>query len=356
MQVLIIGPVPGLNSDTDIIGGAKVSFKETVDQLRARGFELTVINSSRPYQGLPFWKYLACSLGALLRVTWGTFRKGKQSQLVFVNITTFNAGLVAPVLWITCKLIRRPMVLRLFGGNFNEVYEGYGSLVRWIADRTFMRCPIVFIETQHLCQYFENRKNFKWLPNTRDINGSSVARRKEAKKLIFLGQLVMTKGLDELLIACRSLPEGCHLKVFGPRHDSTDLSLFESHPRATYGGVLNISEVSEVLAEHDLLVLPSYLTGEGYSGAIIEAFQCGLPVISTWWGGIPEVVQHEENGLLVEPGSSSALEAAITRLLEDPGLYRKLCQGARHRGEFFRSSPWYNQLAEVLSNLASKDC
>ena len=350
-KVLIIGPSPSTASDADIIGGAKVTFQETVSQLRMRGFELDIINSSRPYQRLPFWLAHGHSLAAFIRITWRVLKKGQRSELIFLNVTTFNVGFVAPIIWIICKLINRPMVLRLFGGNFNHVYEGYNPVLRWIADRTFMHCSVVFVETQQLLQYFENRANFKWLPNTRDVSCPRVARSHKIQKLIFLGQLVMTKGLAEALTACRSLPEGCHLYVFGPQHDSTDFSLFEGHSRATYGGVLEPAETSQILAEHDLLVLPSYLTGEGHSGAIIEAFQCGIPVISTWWEGIPEVVQHEENGILVEPGSSSDLEAAIHRLLDDTDLYQRLRRGARCRGEFFRSSIWYHKVASDLRSL-----
>ena len=351
MRVLIVGPLPGAVSDVDIIGGAKVSFQETVDQLKIRGFELEVVDTSRPYQGLSFCKTRGYSFIVFFRITWAILSKGRKSQLVFLNMTTFTVGLVAPIMWIICKLIRRPMVLRLFGGNFNQVYEGYSPVLRWITDRTFLHCPIVFTQTQQVHRYFESRMNFKWLPNTRDIDNPSITKRNEIRKLIFLGQLVRTKGLAEVLTACRSLPEGCHLQVFGPQHDSTDFSLFENHPRATYGGVLKPAEVPQVLAEHDLLVLPSYLIGEGHPGAIIEAFQCGIPVISTWWEGIPEVVQHEENGLLVEPGSSLSLEIAIHRLLEDPDLYQRLCQSAEHRGEFFRSQDWYDRVADDLRSL-----
>ena len=350
-KVLIIGPLPSAASDVDIIGGAKVSFQETISQLQMRGFELEIINSSRPYQKLPFWKTHSHSLAAFMRVTWATLKKGQQYELIFLNVTTFNVGFVAPILWIICKLINRPMALRLFGGNFDHVYEEYNPVLRWIADRTFMHCSVVFVQTQQLLQYFEARTNFKWLPNTRDISSPPVARNREIQKLIFLGQLIMTKGLAEALTACRSLPEKCHLHVFGPKHDSTDFSLFQGHPRATYDGVLEPAEASRILAEHDLLILPSYLTGEGHSGVIIEAFQCGIPVISTWWEGIPEVVQHKENGLLVEPGSSSDLESAIHCLLDDTDLYQSLCRGARRRGEFFRSPVWYDKAAGDLRNL-----
>ena len=108
-------------------------------------------------------------------------------------------------------------------------------------------------------------------------------------------------------------------------------------------------------SEHDVLVLPSYWEVEGHPGIIIESLQCGVPVISTKWSGIPEVVQHEKSGLLVTPKSVSAVKSAIHRMIGDPELYRELCNGAHARGEFFRSRVWYDRMAEDLRRPLQKE-
>jgi len=58
--------------------------------------------------------------------------------------------------------------------------------------------------------------------------------------------------------------------------------------------------------------------------SIIESFACGLPVVTTRAGGIPYVVQHERNGLLVDLGDHEALAAAALRLIDDPALAQRL--------------------------------
>jgi len=58
--------------------------------------------------------------------------------------------------------------------------------------------------------------------------------------------------------------------------------------------------------------------------SIIEAFACALPVVTTRAGGIPYVVEHERNGLLVDCGDHAALAAAALRLLDDPKLAERL--------------------------------
>ncbi len=66
------------------------------------------------------------------------------------------------------------------------------------------------------------------------------------------------------------------------------------------------------------------------------------------------MVEHEKSGLLVAPRSIPELKAAIERLIDDPALYRRLCAGARQRGQFFRSGRHFDRLAEELRGLACK--
>ncbi|MDW7980815.1 MAG: glycosyltransferase family 4 protein [Verrucomicrobiales bacterium] len=82
-----------------------------------------------------------------------------------------------------------------------------------------------------------------------------------------------------------------------------------------------------VLKTFDCLVVPSL--SEGLPKVIIEAFGCGVPVVATRVGGIPEVVTHNVTGLLVEPANSAELAVAIQTLLSDVAVARRLAGAAR---------------------------
>ena len=75
-------------------------------------------------------------------------------------------------------------------------------------------------------------------------------------------------------------------------------------------------DIPEILRGGDLYAMPSHLEGLGTS--VLDALACGLPVVATRAGGIPEMISDEENGLLVPPKDSSALARAFVRLLKDP--------------------------------------
>ena len=353
--ILFIAPVQKTGaSDTNVVGGSKVTADEQVRALRSRGFEVAVIDMSGGVTNLSAWKIRRNYLTRFLSVVWGVARQLWRSDLVILFIGPSSALSLASFLWAVCKIVRRHLVLRISGGDMMLEYLGYGAFARWLADRTYMRSSRVYVQTQYLHRSFGTRGNFKWLPNTRNIEAPARTGRGRVEKLIFVARLAVFKGLAEALDACRHLPENCHLNVFGPGMSDTDFSLFEDHPRATYGGVLDPAEIPRVLSEHDLLVYPSYYRSEGYPGVILEAFQCGLPVVAVRRGGIAELVEHEESGLLVAPRSAAEVEAAINRLLDEPELYRRLCEGARRRGDHFRSANWYDRMAADLRSLCRK--
>ncbi len=85
-------------------------------------------------------------------------------------------------------------------------------------------------------------------------------------------------------------------------------------------------DVERCLAGMDCFVFPSL--NEGMGRALIEAMAAGLPVVASRVGGIPAIVRHEENGLLVEAGDGWALSEALRRMLADPQLAERLGRNA----------------------------
>ncbi|MBN1420391.1 MAG: glycosyltransferase [Planctomycetes bacterium] len=92
----------------------------------------------------------------------------------------------------------------------------------------------------------------------------------------------------------------------------------------------------EFVAALDIGVCPS--DSEGLSNAILELEAAGVPVVATRTGGNPEIVLDAVTGILVEPGSASRLAEAISRLLADPALARRL--GAAGREMVFSRFGW----------------
>ena len=344
---------PGAASRDEVIGGARLTTARLADDLRERGFAVDVVSSARPRPNLSRGKIIRRELITGLRVLGAALWRMRRADAVLLSVSAYSAFTVGLAVWLIAAAHRKPMALRLLGDAMSDVYPRYGATRRRIADRTFLGCAVVLAETQRLCAVL-NRPNVHWIANPRDVRPPFDRAPERPRRLAFISQLRMAKGLGEALEACRSLPEGCSLSVYGPAMPDTDFSLFDRHPRATYEGALEPADVPRALAEHDLLLFPSYYRGEGYPGIVIEAMQCGLPVVATRWRAIPEVVEHEKSGLLVAPRSVEELRSAILRLIEDPELYRRLRAGAAERGDVMRSGRWSDAAAGALRRAVAK--
>jgi len=95
--------------------------------------------------------------------------------------------------------------------------------------------------------------------------------------------------------------------------------------RVVFAGMRN--DVPEILALSDCYIMPSVY--EGTSLALLEAMAAGKPVVASRIPGIMHVVHHEENGLLAPPRDDAALAGCMARILDEPGLARRLARRGR---------------------------
>lgn len=142
-------------------------------------------------------------------------------------------------------------------------------------------------------------------------------------------QKVLAKGLDaELhLVGTGEIEDTC-------RELAVSLGI-KNH--VVFHGVLSSLEVSDLLSESDVLVAPSVTAfdHDRESGLIVvkEASAVGLPVIGTWHGGIPEIIEDHKTGLLVPERDPGRLAEAMTELARDPDKRSKYGENARNKME-----------------------
>lgn len=113
---------------------------------------------------------------------------------------------------------------------------------------------------------------------------------------------------------------------------------------------LPASEVARTLDESTLLALTS--ESEGLGRVILEAFARGRPVVATEVGGVPDLVRHEHNGLLVRPGDPASLADGLGRVLADRALADRLGRAAAEDAERFRWTP--DRYADALRELVDR--
>jgi glycosyltransferase involved in cell wall biosynthesis len=184
---------------------------------------------------------------------------------------------------------------------------------------------------------------------------------RDPKLVLFVGRLVERKGvryLVEAMAEVRKQVPDAHLAIIGTgpdraalEHLSTDLQV-----NAQFLGGLSDPEMRQWLSRAKLFVGPSITALDGDAEALgmvfAEAQATGLPVVSCYHGGIPEVVRDGETGLLAPERDSHALAAHILRFLSDEAFWQECSKRAvRWIEERFDLAKQTQELEQIYSSL-----
>ena len=342
MRLLLIGSLP------PPLGGTVISFAQLVRELRERDdVEVDVLDTSRGERA-GWMGNLRVALRLLGRIP---------SRLRSADVVTFHAStpatvLFAPLLVLLCSIWRRPLVIREFGGSFDTDFAALPAPCRWIVGGALRRTWLL-LQTRAMVAYFSRifpGTPCRWYSNSRPWTPRSVpsAPRGGARRFVFIGHVKPEKGIRELLGAASRLGgREIRVDVYGPLQGGMRAEDFEGHPIVNYLGVLAPERVSEVLRSYDALLLPTYHPGEGYPGAILEAYAEGLPVVATRWRSLPEIVEDGISGVLIEPRDADALAQAMRDLHDQPERMEALRSGALARAEGFSSRRWTREFVEI---------
>jgi colanic acid/amylovoran biosynthesis glycosyltransferase len=196
----------------------------------------------------------------------------------------------------------------------------------------------------------------------RIYNGLDLSRFRAARpeatplRLLAIGRLIEKKGFIYLLQACRELDRAglafsCQVVGEGPEHDRLSQYIEQEHlsPRVELLGARTQGQIVDLLAEASMFVFPAVhdrdRDSDNLPTVIAEAMASGLPIVSTWVAGIPEMVVPDQNGLLVEERNPGQLAQAIQALAEEPA--RRVSFGTNSR----RLAEQYFDLHKTVAQL-----
>ncbi|HET8587043.1 MAG TPA: glycosyltransferase family 4 protein [Candidatus Limnocylindria bacterium] len=176
-------------------------------------------------------------------------------------------------------------------------------------------------------------------------------RRGRGAAILCVANWLPAKGIVELVEAFAALPdEAATLHLVGGATDAAyagrlraRLAQHDLRDRVVVHGALPPAAVAATYRAADVFALPSY--SETYGMAWAEAMDAGLPVVGWRATNLPNLVDHEREGLLVEAGDVAALAAALRRLVDDAPLRRRLGANARRRAS---ARATWDQTAEAF--------
>jgi glycosyltransferase involved in cell wall biosynthesis len=291
----------------------------------------------------------------MLRTSWS---RRNQYDVALVDVFSGAAFFWAEAVCFLLRKIGKPYILTLHGGNLPSFARRWSGRAR----RQLGFAAVVTTPSRYLQEAMRPyRSDLKLLPNPLDVSAFQYRLRKNVSpRMVWLRKFhhLYNPSLAPRVLALLKgeFPE-IKLTMSGP--DKGDGALAHTQQiaaeagvsdRITFQNTVPPQEVAAQLGRGDIFLNTTNFDNTPVS--ILEAMACGLCIVSTNAGGIPFLLENENDSLLVPPDDPAAMAGAIRRILTEPGLSSRLSFNARRKVEAFDWSQILPQWKELLAAVA----
>lgn len=272
----------------------------------------------------------------MVSTTW--LRRGLY-DVAQVDVYSDLAFLWAEAVCAILRLVRKPYVLTLRGGNLPTFAQRWPMRVGWLlGGAVAVTSPSLYLHGQ-MQPY---RTDLRLLPNPLELKRYRFRLRAQPSP-----QLIWLRAFHKVYnptlaiqVATKLVAEwpDLHLTMVGPDKGDGSLEAVQVSvqncnldSQVTLQGGVAKTEVPAWLNRGDIFLNTTNVDNTPVS--VLEAMACGLCIVSTNVGGIPYLLDHEHDALLVPPEDPEAMSAAVQRLLKEPKLAAQLSANARAKAE-----------------------
>lgn len=368
-KVLMVGPIP------PPYGGIASVMSTIMESELSRDYSFDSFNRSDiPIEFQRSFRKNLFKMGRL----WSFFKELRKGRYDFTHIHSADSAFSGTtVFMLAARLAGTKILLHMHGTDWDLFYTGASGFKKFCI-RAGLWLPQLTIVLYRL--WAENIRNIHPSQNVRVVRNlihrtappdppaifqlrdriglaqndfvvlsvGTVGRRKGSFDIVLAAAGAASKDatLKFVLVGGEELPgEMQELKELIHGHDLAS--------RVILTGETARENIPLFLGLADVFVLPSFV--EGMPMAIIEAMRQGIPVISTRVGGIPEMLDEGQSGLLIHPGAPEEIIQAVMLLKNDSELRRKLSEGARKAfDEKFEFSAGIQEIMSLYEMLSTK--
>ncbi|MGY6629518.1 MAG: glycosyltransferase family 4 protein [Wenzhouxiangella sp.] len=333
-----VGLIGNLGGTVDVFNGQTLRTRLVRDEFAKRlGMAHTNFADSALIGRAP-----ARVLGAIIRC----FRR---SDVVCIMPGERGLRVLLPLFLLLRRVFRRPVHYLVVGGWLPAFLRQRPRLCAMAASldglhvqsqRMQRELAELGIEQVH---YLPNFREFP--PSVPNAEPTSSEPGTRPLKLVFLSRVIPEKGVALCVDAVAAINAGhdlaprVTLDIYGPvakaHQDWLEKLLADAGSVVRRYDPVPPEQVVSTLAAYDALLFPTWYSGEGFPGVIVEAYAAGIPVVASDWQDNSEVVEHGVTGCVVATGDSQALQDAILELLEAPAHLKQMKRAASERAAAF---------------------
>ncbi len=333
-RVLLIGPFP------PVIGGDTVS---TLRLFRSRYWkgshiEVVGINTSAGDRiRLPDERLSAKDLSRAVRILFNAMVQIPRFDAVLLWANSRFVCTVGLVIILVSVFWRKPVIVKLFGTSLVERIHRFGTLWQRLTVFVLRATRFILPQTKAFADWLIKDLRLppaqvRCFPNfiPDEAFHEQYAKKRFTGNCVFVGQIKKEKGVFDIIGAFKERDE-LRCDFYGGivnRDRDSFLAEMAEAENLCYRGVIDPEEVCDVMGRYDAMLLPTYHGGEGYPSVILEAFAAGVPVVTTDWRSIPDIVENDVRGILVPIKSPQKILSALERLTSDQDLYDRVVANA----------------------------
>lgn len=273
---------------------------------------------------------------------WAGIAVAGKIKLVHFNFALSKPSVIrdAPLV-LFAKLVRRKVIIHLHGGEYLFSKQPHGWM-KWLLKRVFSgKTPVIVLSEAEAPVVKEKygAKNIVVLPNCVDLKEAEAFTRNynsaEILKLLFIGRISKTKGLDFIYEALdklrkKNIPFVFTMAGAGPE-EKEYVQQFANllGGQFEFKGVVSGDTKTALFKNSDVFLLPSHF--EGLPMSLLESMSFGLVPVVTAVGSIPTVVKHENTGMITALDTNTAAIVAdyVEKLVHDPQLVQAISKNAK---------------------------
>lgn len=292
-------------------------------------------------------------IGALLKLSYTLLTNWK---IKVVHIHGAKDGSVVRkvmVCFIAKKIFFRKIVYHIHSGAYEDRYRRRNKLYRSLVRFLIRNAEAIIVLSPKWFDFFNSNFKIRKMLVIRNPVEESISEIAASHingngngivKFLFLGKIVDHKGIFDLVNLFGEeqdyLRGKCKLYAGGNHEVDKLLQLIEEKKISDiveYIGWTQGQEKANYFKDCDCFILPTYV--EAMPMTMLEAFSYGKPVITTPVGSIPEILKHNYNGLLFEPGNMPDLKKLITEVINNPHQRKEMGKNAFQKiAEFYPSA------------------
>ncbi len=341
-KVVIVGPL------APPAGGMANQTKKLSEFLQSEGLVVDIVRTNQDYKPAFVGKLpVVRSLFRLAAYKFALFKQFKNADVVHIMA---NSGwswhlFAAPAILIG-RLLGKPIVLNYRGGYAQSFFQ---SSWFWV-NLTLKRVQTIVVPSVFLQQVFSDfGKEAQVVANVLDQNLFFVSSQQGKHEI---PHLIVTRNLEAIYDVATAIKAFALVKKqfpqallsiagTGPELNALkqQVASFQLDDSVTFTGRLSPEEMAKLYQQASVMLNTS--TVDNTPNSIIEALACGIPVVTTNAGGIPKLVTHNHDALLIDIGDDKKMASEVITLLSDASLKNTLINnGLKTITKFYWPNVW----------------